>query len=47
MSLECDPRADALTKVDVVVNFAVNGQDNFSIVADQRLGATVWIDLHK
>jgi len=47
MSLEYDTRSDALTKVDVVVNLAVNSQDNFPIIADQRLGATVWIDLHK
>jgi hypothetical protein len=45
MSLEYDIRSDALTKGDVIVNLAVNSQDNFPIIANQRLGATVWIDL--
>ena len=45
MGLECDIRSDALTKGNVVVDLAVNSQNNFPIVADQRLGPTVWVDL--
>jgi hypothetical protein len=45
ISLECNIRSEALTKGNMIVNFAVNSQDNFPIVAGQRLGAAVWIDL--
>lgn len=42
MSLEVVFPSERFTESDVVVDFTIDGEDDFAVFADERLGAGVW-----